>query len=629
MKRATSPFRNFLLLGLTAALLSAVPAHAWWNADWSSRKKITIDTGATGVPITDAIGTTPVLVRLHDGNFPFTAAKSDGSDLRFIAADDKTPLAFHLEKFDSLLNEAFVWVKIPDLKPGAQTTFWLYYGNGTAGATRIDDVKGTYDADTALVFHFTERGQPANDASGKNNNARNAGVPADGAMIGLGLKLDDKSVVSVPASPSLAWTDGAALTWSAWIKIGAPQPNAIVFSRLDGGRALEIGIDRGAPFVEVITDSGKFRSPAGAPILGTGWKHFALIASGPTLTLFLDGEPYAKMNAAIPALNSPANIGGDGANAFVGDIDELEISNIARSAGFIKFAALAQGGEKATKLIAVGEEEQPKSWFAFLKTGYVGIIIGSLSIDGWVVIGILGVMFIISSSVMIGKALYLGRVGKGNELFLELWRKVATDLSVLDAEDGSRTQFLGAKVDAERKKVMDASPLYHVYHVGSEEIRHRLEADRSSKVLSARSIQAIRASMDGALVRETHRLSSQMVLLTIAISGGPFLGLLGTVVGVMITFAAVAAAGDVNVNAIAPGIAAALAATVAGLGVAIPALFGYNYLLTRIKAAQSDLHVFIDEFVAKMAEFYSETAEANRTVTRSPFSPSEPPMPKR
>jgi hypothetical protein len=64
--------------------------------------------------------------------------------------------------------------------------------------------------------------------------------------------------------------------------------------------------------------------------------------------------------------------------------------------------------------------------------------------------------------------------------------------------------------------------------------------------------------------KETERLNSLIVLLTIAISGGPFLGLLGTVVGVMITFAAIAASGDVNVNAIAPGIAAALVATVAG-----------------------------------------------------------------
>jgi biopolymer transport protein ExbB len=106
------------------------------------------------------------------------------------------------------------------------------------------------------------------------------------------------------------------------------------------------------------------------------------------------------------------------------------------------------------------------------------------------------------------------------------------------------------------------------------------------------------------MVRETQKLNKLMVFLTIAISGGPFLGLLGTVVGVMITFAAIAAAGDVNVNAIAPGIAAALLATVAGLAVAIPSLFGYNYLITRIKEATSDMHVFVDEFVTKLAEFY-------------------------
>jgi len=95
------------------------------------------------------------------------------------------------------------------------------------------------------------------------------------------------------------------------------------------------------------------------------------------------------------------------------------------------------------------------------------------------------------------------------------------------------------------------------------------------------------------------------VLLTIAIAGGPFLGLLGTVVGVMITFAAIAAAGDVNVNAIAPGIAAALVATVAGLAVAIPALFGYNYLSSRISELNSDMQVFVDEFISRIAEKYS------------------------
>src|SRR5258708_31190785 len=117
-------------------------------------------------------------------------------------------------------------------------------------------------------------------------------------------------------------------------------------------------------------------------------------------------------------------------------------------------------------------------------------------------------------------------------------------------------------------------------------------------------MQAIRATLDGGLVRETQRLNNNIVLLTIAIAGGPFLGLLGTVVGVMITFAAIAAAGDVNVNSIAPGIAAALAATVAGLGVAIPALFGYNYILARGKNTSNNMHIFIDEFYTKATEFY-------------------------
>jgi len=164
---------------------------------------------------------------------------------------------------------------------------------------------------------------------------------------------------------------------------------------------------------------------------------------------------------------------------------------------------------------------------------------------------------------------------------------------------------LGGRIDARERLLVRHSSIYHIYKLGAEEIRHRLALEGAKKhLLSARSIQAIRASLDGGLVRETQKLNKLMVLLTIAISGGPFLGLLGTVIGVMITFAAIAAQGDVNVNAIAPGIAAALAATVAGLAVAIPALFGYNYLVSQVRNATSDMQVFIDEFVTKIAEYY-------------------------
>jgi biopolymer transport protein ExbB len=154
-----------------------------------------------------------------------------------------------------------------------------------------------------------------------------------------------------------------------------------------------------------------------------------------------------------------------------------------------------------------------------------------------------------------------------------------------------------------------ASTLYRLYHHGVREVNKRVAAQSVSaaraNILSPQSIDAIRAAMDGTMTRLQQSLSSQMVLLTIAISGGPFLGLLGTVIGVMITFAAIALSGDVNVNAIAPGVAAALAATVAGLAVAIPALFGYNWLNTRIKSISADNRVFVDEFVTLLAEQYS------------------------
>ena len=72
----------------------------------------------------------------------------------------------------------------------------------------------------------------------------------------------------------------------------------------------------------------------------------------------------------------------------------------------------------------------------------------------------------------------------------------------------------------------------------------------------------------------------------------------------MVTFATIASTGDVNISAIAPGMAAALLATVAGLGVAIPALFGYNYLGSKAKELVADMHVFADEFLARLNEVH-------------------------
>jgi biopolymer transport protein ExbB len=234
MKRAMPHLLKVVLVGLAASCAWSGTAQAWWNNDWTIRKKITIDTSATGGAITDPIGTTPVLIRLAD--FDFGSAKDDGSDIRLIADDDKTPLAFHIEKYDSLLGEAFVWVKVPDLKPGAQTTLWLYYGNQgnitvPGGGDAERDLRFRHGAGLSLCRERRARSRfvgPGQRFARADRDDRFAHRPRF-APWRQAARHDSRVA-------SLAWTDGASLTWSAWIKPAALQPNAIIFSRRDGTR---------------------------------------------------------------------------------------------------------------------------------------------------------------------------------------------------------------------------------------------------------------------------------------------------------------------------------------------------------------------------------------------------------
>jgi biopolymer transport protein ExbB len=230
-------------------------------------------------------------------------------------------------------------------------------------------------------------------------------------------------------------------------------------------------------------------------------------------------------------------------------------------------------------------------------------------------IGVCVIMMAAGWTVAVLKFSSLGKIKKGNDEFQLLWKDVAADLTEMDLDNPKSDKTFGGKIGKKGLALLADSPLYHIYHVGSEEIRHRLGFGKNKgQGLSARSIQAIRAALDAACVHEQHRLSKGLVYLTVSIAGGPYVGLLGTVVGVMITFAIIAKSGEVDVNSIAPGIASALLATTVGLLVAIPALFMYSFLNTSIKGVSASMQVFIDEFVAKVAEFYPPPGESQRTV---------------
>jgi biopolymer transport protein ExbB len=596
MKHRTS--KLLLCLGVLALLTVSNSAKAWWDPNWSYRKKITVDAGAKGGNLPETAAGVPLLIRLHDGNFKFTDAKDDGSDIRFVSGDDKTPLKFHIDTYDGLLGVALIWVQVPALPAGQATDIYLYWGNANAqiGA----DAKATYDSDTTLVYHFGEKDAAPHDQTANANNAAAPVHSIDTGMIGRGIHLDGATPIALPTSPSLAIPANGQFTWSAWVKYDSAQPDSILFAKRDGQNALAIGMAQGAPYAALTVNGTAQRVAAPAAVSAAAWHHLAVTASD-KVTLYIDGKAAGTLAVALPAMGGTGTIGADpGADpavpGFIGDMDEVQLSKVARGPGFIAAAFATQGPESAMTVYGTDEEN------AGMSGGYFGVILRSVTIDGWVVIGILGVMMAVSVTVMINKAIMVTRVASANRPFLDLFGRYGGD------PEGLREQIRNYSGSD-----LHGSPLYRMYMAVEEELARRVAANRLPYlVLSPQAIDTLRAGLDRVTTKETERLNALIVLLTIAISGGPFLGLLGTVVGVMITFAAIAASGDVNVNAIAPGISAALVATVAGLGVAIPALFGYNYLVARIKDITNEMHGFSDELVTRTAEAYAHAPDPEK-----------------
>lgn len=591
--------------------LPATSHAAWWNNDWNFRKEITFDLTPGGANVPGTPLDVPVLIRLHLGNFGyFNDTKPDGSDLRFVASDDKTPLKFHIERFDPTNQIAFVWVRVPRLAGATNTEkIYLYYGNPKAPAA--GDAPGTYDANQTLVYHFSDAQLPPADSTAYANKSSEATAEINPAsLIGGGIKLSGKSSVTIPSSPTLRLIPSQGATLSAWVRIAAAQTDALVFAMQDKGSELVLGINGTQAYARVVGTGGKFQTQQTGQLDADHWHHLAVTVGTGKLTLYIDGEAAGSVPAQPSEIAGTLTVGAaaGGAQGLVGEIDEVEMSNVARSADWLRIAARGQGNE--APLVIYGNDTQRETQ----KVSYFKVTLQNVTPDGWVVIIILALMFLIALLVMISKALYLARVQRGNTLFLTEFVKLKGDPTALDRPDPvdgevalDLSPFSRATGDEKNNKFR-MSTIYYLYHSGIREMHTRVGASVGASAvrsLSPQAINALRAALDASQVRLAQKLSSQMVLLTIAIAGGPFLGLLGTVVGVMITFAAIAASGDVNVNSIAPGIAAALVATVAGLGVAIPALFGYNWLNTRIKNISADMRVFVDEFVTRIAEHYS------------------------
>ncbi|KAB2528076.1 DUF2341 domain-containing protein [Pseudomonas sp. GXM4] len=578
--------RLFLSLLICLGFVLPATAQAWWQDDWHYRKQIAVDTTPQGAAINQDLGRTALLVRLHTGNFTFDGVKEDGSDLRFVAADDKTVLNHQIESFDALMGMALIWVDVPNVEGGQRQDIWMYYGNQKAPATGNGQL--TFDPNYTALYHFDgATGTPAKDTTAYGNTAQSATGTAIDGVVGRALQFSGQPLL-LPASPSLQHNAGSAFTFSAWLRLDQASGEQVILARREGTQSLLIGVSQGLPFVEI---DGQ-RAAATQALAPAQWQHVALTAEGSKVTLYINGRESATLAQAMPAFNSVMAIGADlqeGAfQPFAGAIDELRLSKVARPAALLLADATSQGAE--SKLVAYGVDEE-QSGFGF---GSLGFLLNAVPVDAWVIIAVLVLMMFQSWIIMLRKNRSLSRVTAANEDFRVQFAKVGTRLEMF-ADDAQLAQRL------------QHSSLWRLYLVAVKEIRTRREQGADTSSVSAATIEAIRCSMDGVRTRENQQLSSKLSTLSNAIAGGPYIGLLGTVLGIMVVFLGTAMAGDVNINAIAPGMAAALLATAMGLFVAIPALFGYNRLITRNKEVSADMRVFVDEFITRLAEMHGES----------------------
>jgi biopolymer transport protein ExbB len=572
-------FKTLLSIALVGLFyLANVPeSQAKWKPEWKERLSVVLDTSPAGSATKTTVAQSVVPVRLHTGNFEFAKAKPDGSDLRFIAADDKTELPFQIEYFDPTNELAVVWVAVPSLLPNAgDQKIFLYYGNpaATAGAGGVS----AFDVGAIAVVHGPDAQGNVVDASARKSAIAASGVTAEiGGALGSAFKLAGAGSVTV-SGPSVK-VEATGMAVSFWVRTPA-SPTGSLVKIATGSGVIELNVNAGIPEATLQGSFGATTAKGTAAIAPAIWTHF-LVNLGESLVVSMNGVQAITMPTKITPGDAQVIFG----TKLTGDLDELQVYTSPKGADWLKAGFAAQGSDG--KMVRVEGEEKGS------ETSYMKILVDNLPVDAIVVIALLGVMALVAIWVIINKALLLGRVSKGNVAFLKRYRELGEHVFVSD------------KIPSGMKKGGFAnSSLYPVFEAARKAMLERLPGGKGK--LESRSMPSIKSSVDTAVVGENTKMNRWMVLLTIAISGGPFLGLLGTVVGVMITFAAIAAVGDVNINAIAPGIAAALLATVAGLAVAIPALFAYNYLASRVKEVTTDTAVFGEEVISRMSESHGQ-----------------------
>jgi biopolymer transport protein TolQ len=228
------------------------------------------------------------------------------------------------------------------------------------------------------------------------------------------------------------------------------------------------------------------------------------------------------------------------------------------------------------------------------------------------------------------KATTEGKITIGALLVLSLfsWTIIITKYRQLHLARKWARKFFAAygstrdPLDIKRKgEEFEGAPAYQVYIRGADELDYHLKnnpaAVKNKGRISASSFDAVKVTLEEAAAAEAMSLEKGMIVLSTAVSGGPFIGLLGTVWGVMETFAGIARANAASLTAMAPGVAGALIATVVGLLVAIPAMFAYNFMVTTIRGITQELDGFATRYATQMEHTYVDNRDIEDKIANA------------
>ena len=224
-------------------------------------------------------------------------------------------------------------------------------------------------------------------------------------------------------------------------------------------------------------------------------------------------------------------------------------------------------------------------------------------------------------------------------LSLFSWTIIITKFRQLVIARKATKKFLAAysstrdPLDIQRKgEEFDGAPAYQLYIRGADELAYQLKNNpvtaKGERRISTASFEAVKVALEEAASGEAMALEKGMIVLSTAVAGGPFIGLLGTVWGVMSTFAGIAESRAATLTAMAPGVAAALVATVTGLLVAIPAMFAYNFMVTTIRAITQELDGYATRYATQIVHGYVDNRDLEDKIamalTRSEMGENTP-----